>query len=288
MAKPGLIPFSAHTSVKSSTPSRKKGTKRKLHQRGDSPDLLKKEEPPVKEHKLETKRDVVTWQEAVNSLTKLRQLSFLPLAKVWYAANRRPKALLDQWIDSLRFELVPLTKPTYVQLRGKTFEERRRTLSFADSDVYFKYSYSGRTCIPMPWKQSPTVNMIREQVWKQACQAIPGLPKPNFCLVIWYRYGTDYLGAHSDDESDLVPGKPIISFSLGCTRRFLFHNKDNGRKIGEVNLSAGDMVIMGDGCQKNYKHSIPKMKCRGDRWCLTFRYVNKTPTPENLMEGLSE
>jgi len=45
----------------------------------------------------------------------------------------------------------------------------------------------------------------------------------NGALVNWYEGGEEGMGAHADDEADLVKGAPIYSISLGTGRVFRVH-----------------------------------------------------------------
>jgi alkylated DNA repair dioxygenase AlkB len=229
----------------------------------------RKREPS--EEKTPAKRQL-TWRDIVPERKKLIRVACVPRAEVWYASQLFAASDLNQWLADIRTQVIPLTEPTFVTVFKKTYEERRRVLGFGDNDI--DYYYSARTVKPHPWESAPVIDEIRHRVFAEVAKVYPELGLPNFCLVNWYRSGTDKLGAHSDDERDLVKDKPIISLSLGSTRRFVFHNKPKGRKLGEIMLRTGALVIMGKDCQKHYKHSVPEMKkVKGDRWSLTFRYI---------------
>ncbi len=50
-------------------------------------------------------------------------------------------------------------------------------------------------------------------------------------LVNLYVDGTDKVDEHSDDESGLAPGAPILSFSFGATRRFVVRPKKDHTEV---------------------------------------------------------
>lgn len=93
-------------------------------------------------------------------------------------------------------------------------------------------------------------------------------------LIVWYENGQHKLGAHSDDEKDLVKGSSIYSFSFGQSRDFVVKSKKdpNFRKV--IPTKHNSLIIMGGQMQTYYKHEIPPRalsKCPGPRMCFTFR-----------------
>lgn len=100
-------------------------------------------------------------------------------------------------------------------------------------------------------------------------------------LVNWYADGEHYIGPHSDSESSLFPSSPVLSLSLGATRRFVFTAKAGQTDDGDVatvvqrlelELQDGDLVVMGGTTQRTHKHALPKMKkCFARRVSITLR-----------------
>jgi alkylated DNA repair dioxygenase AlkB len=96
------------------------------------------------------------------------------------------------------------------------------------------------------------------------------------CFANLYRSGQDSLGWHADDE-DWV-GPVIASVSFGATRRFNMKPKP-GRpgQLVSFELEHGDLIIMKEGVQEGWLHSVPKTaKPKGPRVNLSFR---STVTP---------
>lgn len=81
-----------------------------------------------------------------------------------------------------------------------------------------------------------------------------------------YPDGDSYIGWHSDDEGDLAF---IVSVSLGAVRDFVFQHKETKEKI-VLRLEPGSIVLMGKGCQQNWKH---RKKVKDPRINLTFRSI---------------
>lgn len=102
--------------------------------------------------------------------------------------------------------------------------------------------------------------------------------KFNMCLCNWYE-PEHYIGPHSDDTRQLVPGSPIACLSWGATRVFTLTSKAKTDtcsvvKKKRITINSGDLIIMGGDCQGTHKHEIEKLKkgeARGNRVSLTFR-----------------
>lgn len=125
------------------------------------------------------------------------------------------------------------------------------------------YTYSGLTLQSV--KYPKTVNLVKEKLENELNIKLP------ICLVNYYRNGNDYISFHSDDETDLGKNPIIISLSIGAERKFLFQNKIN-KKIKELILKNGSMLLMAGQTQRYWKHSLPKDKnCKDLRINLTFR-----------------
>jgi putative SOS response-associated peptidase YedK/alkylated DNA repair dioxygenase AlkB len=93
------------------------------------------------------------------------------------------------------------------------------------------------------------------------------------CLVNWYSATDNHdIGAHSDDEKDHVKSRPIFSFSAGGKRRFLIapiRGHPDERAMGdklELEMGAGDLVVMGGTMQSTHTHAVPKFRKRTDAW----------------------
>lgn len=103
----------------------------------------------------------------------------------------------------------------------------------------------------------------------------------NMAFLNWYNDGNHYIGAHSDDERQIVKNKNgealIFSISFGATREFVFEprEKDIDYEIS-LDLSHCSALLMGGLCQKTHKHTVPKIKGKkattvGRRINMTFR-----------------
>jgi len=127
----------------------------------------------------------------------------------------------------------------------------------------FPYTFSGATvdCLPIDpvfYKLLHYLNITLDSQF-------------NMLLINWYRNGNDYIGPHSDEEKDLVPGSPIATVSLGVPRDFILKNKLTKESI-TYSLHNNTVLVMGGDCQKTHKHSVPIRKTIKDfRISITFR-----------------
>ncbi|DBA04814.1 TPA: hypothetical protein N0F65_004451 [Lagenidium giganteum] len=175
-----------------------------------------------------------------------------------------------KWVDAI-WALHPEEKGT-IKLFGKEVLTPRYQQVFGD--ISYKFSNTLFQAKPYPDVMRPAVESL------QALGPVNEQQESLFngCLTNWYANGDQYVGWHSDDETDLYPQSPVIALSLGATRRFLFAPRkirgevESGAKHVELLLQDGDLVIMGGTTQRTHKHALPKMKsCLGKRISLTFR-----------------
>lgn len=128
------------------------------------------------------------------------------------------------------------------------------------------YPYSGQVAEATPFEVFPQLEELMKAV--NECVGIDY----NAILLNWYPKDKYVgIGAHADDESELVNSHPIASLSLGEPCRFILTDKFGGEEMVEVALGCGDLFLMGKDCQRYYKHAIPYGVMGGHRISLTFR-----------------
>jgi alkylated DNA repair dioxygenase AlkB len=148
-----------------------------------------------------------------------------------------------------------------IKIFGKSVLQPRLTAYYRTK----AYTYSGLKMEPLPWNKP--LLQIKEKIEPLVDIAFNGV------LLNLYRDGQDYIGWHSDDETDLA-GAVIGSLSLGETRRFIFRRRDDHQNKIELSLSDGDFLIMGGETQKFWQHHVPKSaKSTHPRINLTFRVI---------------
>lgn len=72
-----------------------------------------------------------------------------------------------------------------------------------------------------------------------------------------YRDQNDSTAWHADRPANRAPTSVVPVLSLGATRRFSIRPRDGGRSESFV-VSAGDLIVMGGRCQRDWVHAVPK------------------------------
>ncbi|TDQ28617.1 alpha-ketoglutarate-dependent dioxygenase AlkB [Tenacibaculum caenipelagi] len=136
-------------------------------------------------------------------------------------------------------------------------------MMFIDSDLIHKDAFSkaiwGNT-IEWPEFMLP----LKKQVEEYTNQEF------KTCVCIYYPDGSSGIDYHSDKiafgDTDIIP-----SISLGEER--LFYLRENKTMIeNKVLLEHGSLLVMKDGCQEHYEHSLPvNPEYQKPRINLTFR-----------------
>ncbi|WP_020536415.1 alpha-ketoglutarate-dependent dioxygenase AlkB [Lewinella cohaerens] len=90
------------------------------------------------------------------------------------------------------------------------------------------------------------------------------------CVLIYYPDGNSGVDFHSDyvafGDTSIIP-----SISLGEERIFKLREKESKVEVSQL-LEHGSLIIMGEGCQDRYEHSLPiDPKYKKSRINLTFR-----------------
>ena len=117
---------------------------------------------------------------------------------------------------------------------------------------------------------------ILKPLLKWTNESLSGSTAFNQALVNFYVTGNDYIGKHSDDERQLVPGSAVFSASFGQSRLFRIRDKATGMILKDIVMEDGTYLLMGGDMQKEYTHEVPKVagekgKRLGARINVTFR-----------------
>jgi alkylated DNA repair dioxygenase AlkB len=188
----------------------------------------------------------------------------LPGAELWFAPDwlqaGQADALFAELLGSIEWET------HRIRLFAREVDSPRLSSWIGDEDA--AYTYSGTRFQPRPWP--PALAGIRRRL---ACELDCRF---NSVLANRYRDGRDYMGWHSDNESELGPQPAIASLSLGATRRFVLkHRRETSHKL-ELPLAHGSLLVMRGDTQANYRHSLPRTaRPVGERINLTFRLILK-------------
>ena len=94
---------------------------------------------------------------------------------------------------------------------------------------------------------------------------VPSACGHNAIVANWYPTGADYIGWHGDKEAQIDASAPIVSVSLGSSRRFQVREEASREYVFDELLGDGDCVVMGGPrFQRKFKHRVPKMVAQRD------------------------
>lgn len=80
-------------------------------------------------------------------------------------------------------------------------------------------------------------------------------------LINLYMGPNDYIGQHSDNEKQLVPGSAIYSYSYsgGAVRHFCIHPATKGKRVQRLPMPHNSLLVMRGAMQKEFVHSVPRL-----------------------------
>jgi len=84
-----------------------------------------------------------------------------------------------------------------------------------------------------------------------------GRPMPRVSLAA-YRNGQDSVAFHGDRLGRARDDAIVAIVALGGRRRFLLRSVGGGRSRS-LDLGAGDLLVMGDTCQRTWQHAVPNV-----------------------------
>lgn len=180
--------------------------------------------------------------------------------KLWfYAPNFLPFA------DELFSELMGMAETIFpirsTVLYGREVTLKRRSSIFTDSGT----SYKSTELLRLGWSVSPQLARCKQYLADQLKIDF------DYCLVHLYPDEKAAISWHFDREALQTP---IVSISLGETRKFQLRPRDQKAPTHEYRLSHGDLFLMKTGCQQAYQHRVPaESSPLNPRINLTFRKI---------------
>ncbi|MBP02235.1 MAG: hypothetical protein CMM25_05460 [Rhodospirillaceae bacterium] len=148
------------------------------------------------------------------------------------------------------------------------------TQYYGEEGTEYKYSEGGTDSEYQPRVFTPELLELKALVEEQTGYQF------NSAVVNRYTGKRSSIGLHADNEPELQRGGsskrgPVIaSLTLGETRDFTLRNNKT-KKRTNFKLEDGDILLMKGDTQRNYKHSIGKVKEEvGERINITFRRTN--------------
>lgn len=145
----------------------------------------------------------------------------------------------------------------------------KRSIGFYSNLERDGFKYTGQTMETQPIPQF--LQKVLDRVNRKMGTNFNGI------LVNRYEDGSEKIGAHSDNESELS-GNKVVGISLGATRKVRFRgittsgkNAIKGNYIDHP-LDHGSLYTMEGMFQKEFTHEVPvDMKVKNIRISLTFR-----------------
>ncbi len=135
---------------------------------------------------------------------------------------------------------------------GVEWESERKTIQVGDIGVSV-YKYKGSSATEtIRFENYPAIKYIRQIVYDRTgiwC---------NFCLYNHYTTRAK-LGWHSDNEKNMVPRSPIVSFSFGFRRRFRVRETTAHEILFDDHLDSGSILVMDEDCQALTEHCIMEL-----------------------------
>ena len=102
----------------------------------------------------------------------------------------------------------------------------------------------------------------------------------------FYRDGRDSVAPHNDHLDEIVHGFPIALLSLGATRRMTIRATEPPRRVLQIDLTGGSLLVMSYETQLHYTHGIPKTREPvGGRISLAFRVKPARDLAEQARPG---
>ena len=171
-----------------------------------------------------------------------------PSGRIEYLPEQVPQDTAQRWFDAL--------------FDGIAWKGGRRMMYEREVDVpRLRAHFSiDDPALPAPLREA----------WTVVRAAVPA-PFDSVGLNL-YRDEHDSVAPHNDKLADLAHGQPIVLLSLGATRRMTIRAKQPPRRVLQLDLEPGSVLLMSYATQLHYDHAIPKQTVpMGPRISLAFR-----------------
>jgi alkylated DNA repair dioxygenase AlkB len=168
------------------------------------------------------------------------------------------KTIVEECVGEVKDKLI-VNPPIIVY--AKPSIQHRSIGFFSDTSIGYKYSNQLAKSIAL----TPKLTTLLELINKKFKSDFNGI------LVNKYNDGNDYIGAHSDDETNL-DNIGVISISYGAIRKFRIRDKTTRKIVKDIPTNPFQIMHMAGKFQKEFIHEIPiEKKVKGERYSFTFR-----------------
>jgi alkylated DNA repair dioxygenase AlkB len=192
-------------------------------------------------------------QQTLTILDKDGRVDYMP----GFFNESESTLLFQQLLQSLDWQF------DQIMMFGKLITTKRKVAWVADEGCSYTYSQVKKE--PQAW--TPELLEIKGRLEK-LCGGVF-----NSCLLNLYHTGEEGMGWHSDNEKELDPNSPIVSVSLGASRKFSFKHTTDTDKVN-VTLQHGSVLLMHPPTQNYWVHSLLTTKvATPPRINLTFRSI---------------
>jgi len=169
------------------------------------------------------------------------------------------KELLDQCVSYVEPKLQE--RPEII-IYSKPCKQARNVGFFSDTSIGYKYSKKLMRSTPLSNCMTELLVIINKMMGAEF----------NGVLVNKYMDGSDYISAHSDDETSLDTTVGVVSISYGAERIFRIRNKNDKTIVCDERTKHCGILHMSSNFQKVYTHEIPvQKKIKEYRISFTFR-----------------
>ena len=178
---------------------------------------------------------------------------------LWTVDNFTPD-YYDDYLKDLK-----LTEKPEIVICGRTCHQQRDVDFFSDSSEGYRYSGNIRPARPLAdcVLFAPLLDAVNEALGSNF----------NGLLVNRYCNGSEYIGAHSDEESGLSSQKMVASIAYGPgIRTFRVRDKKTKKVVLDLPHQPCTLLVMQGEFQSEFTHEIPQQKrILEPRVSLTFR-----------------
>ena len=166
--------------------------------------------------------------------------------------------LIDKCIESIKDKLLVNPK---IKIFGKDAVQHRSIGFFSNTSIGYRYSNQLAASQKLNECMAKLLDIINEKFDSNF----------NGILVNKYENGLDYIGAHSDDETNL-DNSGVVAISYGEPRIFRIRVKDTKKIVLDSPTDNYSIFHMKGDFQKEFTHEIPvQRKIKNARYSFTFR-----------------
>ena len=179
-----------------------------------------------------------------------------------YSKGFMDKDLANKYFDSFLTEIA--WSQDRLKMFGREITTKRKVAWYGNQP--YKYTYSKSDKFALPWTK--TLTQLKTLVEAEAHENF------NSCLLNLYHDGSEGMGWHADDETELLHHGTIASVSLGAQRKFVFKHRRTIEKV-ELQLENGSLLLMQGEIQDHWLHRLTTTtKVSVPRINLTFRTID--------------